>query len=342
MKFTSTARCLITAVAAAAVATTAPAAISQADPSTGESRVVSSVPVAYHNGDLNKPSRLLVTVFSASMQRDIPLDVLVPANSTPAPVFYLLNGAGGGEDSASWANRTDYTGFFANKHVNVVTPLKGAFSYYTDWQKADPKLGVQKWETFLTKELPPVLNKELKSSKKNAIAGISMAGTSVLNLAIAAPGLYTMAASYSGCARTSDPAGQQYIRTVVESRGGADTTNMWGPYKGAGWKANDPYINAAKLRGTKVYLSSNSGLPGQDESVDAGSTAQDSVSLADRVILGGGIEAVTNVCTQQMAQRLAQLKIPATIKLRPTGTHSWGYWERELHYSWPQISSSLY
>ena len=87
--------------------------------------------------------------------------------------------------------------------------------------------------------------------------------------------------------------------------------------------------------------SSNSGLPGQDESVDVGSSVGEGVALADRVILGGGIEAVTNVCTQQMAEKLRSLNIPATVVIRPTGTHSWGYWERELHASWPAIARSL-
>lgn len=334
MKFTRTMRQALTFAAAVTIGITAPLATAHAAPSD-DSRVVSNTP----NGS---DQRELVTVHSASMNRDIPLDILRPKDrSKPAPTLYLLNGAGGGEDSASWANRTNYQQFFADKHVNVVTPLKGAFSYYTDWERRDPVLGVQKWQTFLTQELPPVLDKYLASNGRNAVAGISMAGTTVLNLAIAAPKLYTMAASYSGCARTSDALGQQYIRMVIEDRGKADATNMWGPYGGQGWIKNDPYINAAKLRGTGVYLSSNTGLPGQDESVDPGSSTKEGAALADRIILGGGIEAVTNVCTQQMGQRLAQLGIPATIKIRPTGTHSWGYWERELHASWPAISASL-
>ncbi|GEE02021.1 esterase [Gordonia spumicola] len=334
MKFTRSARTALIAAAAALVATTAPVAVVSAEPAPTGSYIVDTNPLTDH--------RDVITVHSAAMDKDIPLDVLRPTDRTkPAPVLYLLNGAGGGEDSASWANRTYYTSFFENKHVNVVTPLKGAFSYYTDWQKADPKLGVQKWQTFLTEELPPLLDKELKTTGNNAIAGISMAGTSVLNLAIAKPGLYKMAASYSGCARTSDPLGQRYIRIVVEDRGGADTRNMWGPYNGQGWKDNDPFLQAAKLRGTKIYLSSNSGLPGQDESLEPGSSAGDGVVLADRVAVGGGIEAVTNVCTQQMAQRLKELNIPATVKIRPAGTHSWGYWERELHYSWPQIADAI-
>ncbi len=334
MKITRTMRHTLAAAAAVTIGFTAPLATASAEPSSSESRVVSAAP----SGD----QRELVIVHSASMQRDIPLDVLRPADrDKPAPVLYLLNGAGGGEDSASWANRTNYQQFFANKNVNVVTPLKGAFSYYTDWEKSDKVLGIQKWQTFLTKELPPVLDEYLKTNGKNAVAGISMAGTSVLNLAIAAPGLYKSTASYSGCARTSDELGQKYIRMVIEDRGHADARNMWGAYGGPGWVKNDPYINAAKLRGTAIYLSSNSGLPGQDESLDAGSTMKEGVALTDRVVLGGGIEAVTNVCTQQMAQRLAQLGIPAKVQIRPTGTHSWGYWERELHASWPFIQHSL-
>lgn len=334
MKITRTMRRTIAAAAAVSIGLTIPVAAASAEPASNGTRVVATTS--------NGPQRELVTVHSAAMGRDIPLDVLRPADQkNPAPVLYLLNGAGGGEDSASWANRTNYQDFFANKHVNVVTPLQGAFSYYTDWQKTDEKIGTQKWETFLTKELPPVLDSYLKTSGKNAIAGISMAGTSVLNLAIAAPGLYKSASSYSGCARTSDPLGQQYIRTVVEDRGGADAQNMWGEYRGDGWKKNDPYINAAKLRGTEIYLSSNTGLPGQDESFEPGSSANDASNTVDRIVIGGGIEAVTNVCTQQMGQRLAELKIPAKVQIRPAGTHSWGYWARELDASWPFIKNSL-
>jgi diacylglycerol O-acyltransferase/trehalose O-mycolyltransferase len=334
MKITRTMRRTLGATAAVSVAFAAPLATASAEQSSSETRVVDSSP--------DGAQRELVTVYSPSMDLDIPLDVLRPADrDTPAPVLYLLNGAGGGEGPGGWPSRTNYQEFFADKHVNVVTPRKGAFSYYTDWQKPDKVLGTQKWQTFLTKELPPVLNAYLNANGKNAVAGISMAGTSVFNLAIAAPGLYTAAAGYSGCARTSDALGQQYVRLVVEERGGGDARNMWGPYGGPGWTANDPYVNAEKLRGTAIYLSSNTGLPGQDETIEPDSTTEERVDLADRVVVGGGVEAATNVCTQQMGKRLAELKIPAEVRIRPTGTHSWPYWERELDYSWPLIERSL-
>src|SRR6478752_438184 len=101
--------------------------------------------------------QLTMRVYSASMDRDIPLRVITPADtSAPRPTLYLLNGAGGGEDSATWQAKTDVVDFFADKNVNVVTPMEGAFSYYTDWEQTDPELGNNKWTTFLTQELPPI------------------------------------------------------------------------------------------------------------------------------------------------------------------------------------------
>ncbi|SDD42751.1 Putative esterase [Rhodococcus tukisamuensis] len=89
-------------------------------------------------------------------------------------------------------------------------------------------LGNNKWTTFLTQELPPVIDAGLKTNGVNSLAGISMAGTSVLNLAVAAPDLYKSVGAYSGCAETSTPAGRAYMDMVVDSRGGGDVTNMWG------------------------------------------------------------------------------------------------------------------
>ncbi|MFT3900820.1 MAG: alpha/beta hydrolase family protein [Gordonia sp. (in: high G+C Gram-positive bacteria)] len=286
------------------------------------------------------PQREVITVFSPAMGMNIPLDVLRPKNrAKAAPTLYLLNGAAGGEGEGNWADKTDYAKFFSTKHVNVVTPLKGQLSYYTDWLRRDPKMGKPMWETFLTRELPPLIDAKLGTTGKNATAGISMAGTSVLNLAIVRRGLYRAVAAYSGCARTSDPLGQEYIKQVVEGRGGGKVTNMWGPLGGPDWIRHDPYINAAKLRGLSIYLSSMTGLPGQDEAIDNPKNLQG--DFADRIVLGGPIEAAMNACTQQMDQKLRSLGIPATFVVRPAGTHSWGYWQRELKASWPQLSRAL-
>lgn len=285
------------------------------------------------------PTTMNVVVHSAAMDRDIPLSVLKPRDtSKPRGVFYLLNGAGGGEDSANWFENTDIINYFANKNVWVVVPEKGIYSYYTDWEKTDPKLGVYKWSTFLGSELPPVFNAKYKTSGKNILAGISTSGTSVLNLAIEHPGVYSAVGAYSGCAETSTPAGQTYVRLVVESRGGTTAKNMWGPYGGPGWIAHDPVVNAAKLRGTRLYVSAGTGLPGPHDSPNQFNSVD---AYLDRVILGGGIEAATRVCSQNLASRLAALNIPATIDFPAVGTHSWGYWQDQLHHSYPILSAGL-
>lgn len=278
-------------------------------------------------------------VYSASMGKNIPLKIQLPADeNAKRPTLYLLNGAGGGEDSATWQRRTDMASFFADKNVNVVTPVGGAFSYYTDWRNDDPKLGRNKWTTFLTEELPPIIDKAFNGNGTNSVAAISMTGTSVLNLAIAKPGLYKSVASYSGCAETSTPAGRAYIKLVVESRGGADTENMWGPTNDPAWIENDPVIQAERLRGTEIYVSSGNGLPGAHDNLEkTGGTA----ALANQVLLGGAIEGATLLCTNNLFKRLNELKIPSTFDFRPNGTHSWGYWQDDLHESWPMIASSI-
>ncbi|MFI6431478.1 alpha/beta hydrolase [Rhodococcus oryzae] len=278
-------------------------------------------------------------VYSASMGKTIPVKVQRPMDSSaPRPTLYLLNGAGGGEDSATWQRRTDVATFFADKNVNVVTPVGGAFSYYTDWQKDDPKLGRNKWTTFLTKELPPLIDSEFKANGVNSMAAISMTGTSVLNMAIAAPGLYKSVASYSGCAETSTDMGRAYIKMVVESRGGAKVENMWGAKNDAAWVANDPVVNAEKLRGTQLYISSGNGLPGAHDNLEETGGIS---GLANQALLGGVIEGATLVCTNNLSKRLGELGIPAVVDFRPNGTHSWGYWEDDLHKSWPMLAASI-
>ncbi|MCE5289350.1 MAG: esterase family protein [Nocardiaceae bacterium] len=282
-------------------------------------------------------------VKSPSMNREVGLQVIRAAdNSVPRPTLYLLNGAGGGEDQASWANQTDIAKFFADKNVNVVIPIGGKLSYYTDWKNDDPVLGRNKWATFLTKELPPLVNETLGASGENALVGISMAGTSALALAESAPGLYKAVGSFSGCAETSTPQGREYVKLVVETRGNGNTENMWGPDSSPEWVANDPVVNAEKLRGTTLYISSGTGIPGaHDIPSDPRFKPGDELALVNQVVVGGLIESAANGCTQRLAVRLKELNIPATFDFRKTGSHSWGYWQDDLHNAWPTIATSL-
>ncbi len=296
------------------------------------------------------PQEYEIEVYSPSMQRDIKLKVLSPADqSRPSPVFYLLNGAGGGEDSANWTDQSDVDAFFKDKQTYVVIPQEGAFSYYTDWNQPDPALaknlgnnGINKWQTFLTQELPPVMNSFLPNATgKAALAGISMSGSSVLDLAIQAPELYSAIGAYSGCAMTSDPVGSAFVN-LVTAAGGANSANMWGPVGGPQWVAHDPYVNAAKLPRIPMYISSGSGLPGVHDQLNDPRIKGNMGTLAGQMITGGAIEAATSACTHMLQLRTDQLGMTNIHYNFPVGgTHSWGYWQDDLHNSWPMIAQAM-
>ncbi|MFI5777272.1 alpha/beta hydrolase [Nocardia sp. NPDC051570] len=293
-------------------------------------------------------------VYSAAMDKAFPVEIQRPADtSQPRPSLYLLSGLDAGESVASWQAQTDVRPFMSDKNVNLILPIGGKASYYTDWVNDDPALGRNKWRTYLTEELPPLMDAALGTNGVNALAGISTSGTSVLALPIAKPGLYRAAASYSGCAQTSDPLGAYFVRTAVAA-GGGDPTNMWGPPNSPEWQANDPYLHAEDLRGVELYLSSGTGRPGKYDTIDGrkeqlggGRTQIDGktdqlgpIGLVNQVIVGGAIENATSFCTRHMEEKLASLDIPATIHYSP-GTHSWGYWQDEFKGSWPTLAHGL-
>ncbi|MFC4375910.1 alpha/beta hydrolase [Nocardia halotolerans] len=280
-------------------------------------------------------------VYSEAMKKDITIDVQRPVDeSQPAPNFYMLNGLDAGEGTASWAAQTNALDFLADKQVNVIQPIGGRGSYYADWKREDPKLGLNKWKTFFTEELPPLLDETLNSTGLNALAGLSTSGTSVLQLAEAKPGLFKSVAAYSGCAQIADPLGKQAVKFSVETWAGGDTENMYGPDNDPAWAENDPVINAEKLRGTNLYISSGSGMPSNADVEYYLNGAPGPMGVVN-LGLGVGIEAATNACSQNLKAKLDSLNIPATYQFTPMGTHYWPYWEQALHESWPLLAEGM-
>ena len=268
-----------------------------------------------------------ISVYSPSMDKVIVNDVYKAPGNASAPVFYLLNGIDGGVDNKGWFGLTDIQGFFANKNVNIVSPIGGEYSYYTDWVADDPALGRNKWQTYLTQELPPVINKELKANGRNAIGGLSMSGGPALDLAIQAPGLYRAAGSYSGCPATSDPKqAQQISLSLIPS--GANAANMWGPPGDPDWVAHDPSKNVAKLKGVGVYAAASTGAVG----------SVDNLPPDFPTPVGGQlVEGITLDCTQQFADAAKAAGVPITFVVRPEGAHTWGLFESEMQESWNRV-----
>lgn len=279
---------------------------------------------------------VLMTVASPAMGRDVPVYVLTPADrSQPRGVLYLLDGNSGKPESTNWLDpaKGNAQEFYADKNINVVLPVGGTGSLYQDWAQDNPKFRRVQWETFLAKELPPLVDAQFQTNGRNVISGISSGAQGALMLAARYPDLYDGAVGYSGCYLTEGPIGKTLTDLIVlNGNGNADL--MWGPQGGAAWTDHDMFRNAHRLAGKKVYLSSGSGLPGPYETLDK-------PGLADTVVVGGLLEAGSNLCTDQLAQALRDAGADVTRSAQPVGVHAWGYWRDELGRSWPTIESAL-
>ncbi len=274
----------------------------------------------------------VLDVYSPSMNRVISNDILRPVSGGTLPTLYLLNGALGNEDGVGWLNNSSAAEFFEDKNVTVAIPIGGRFSFYTDWQAHDPVLGQNKWQTYLTHELPSAIDAQFGSTGRNAVAGLSMSGGPALDLAAHAPDVFDAAASFSGCPAPSDPVATIGISTMIA--GGLNNPfNMWGPPGSPGWRDHDPTVNVERLRGTAVYVGSSAGRPGPVDRIPVGAVPP---------IGGMAVEALVNYCTSIFVDALHRSGVPATVSMRESGAHTWPLFEDQLREAWETtISGAL-
>ncbi|MCJ0902535.1 alpha/beta hydrolase family protein [Rhodococcus sp. ARC_M6] len=273
-------------------------------------------------------------VESPALRRAVTLDVLLPNdNSVQRPTLYMLEGVSASDSRSGWMKMGDGPAFFADKNVNVVMINGGRSSLYTDWNEIDPVLGLNQWETFITKELPSLIDNELNTNGVNAIAGNSMGAQAAMMLAHRNPTLYGGVAAFSGCYSTTDAIGRLSVQLTASHQSG-DPANIWGEFGNDTWKAHDSVINAEALRGKQIYLSVADGTPGPHEDpADA--------DYAQAVVVGGPIEVGSNRCTKTMEDRLNELDIPVTVTYEPAGVHAWPYWKDQLPKAWPTLEKAL-
>jgi len=270
-----------------------------------------------------------VSVYSPAMNKVIVNDVY-KAPGGGAPTFYLLPGIDGGDNldpgasfapgAKSWFGMTDIQGFFANKYVNIVSPLGGQFSWYTDWIN-DPS---KQYQTYMTRELPPLINAAYNTNGVNAVGGLSSTGGTAIDYAVQAPGVFRAVGSYSGFPSVSDPQAAQQVALTLGS-GGASAENMWGPMGGPLWVAHDPSKNADKLRGVAVYAAAASGGVGDVDRLPPGFGPN---------ITGGFIEGIVADSTKRFVDAAVAAGVPVTYVVRPQGSHTWGLFESEMQESW--------
>lgn len=270
-----------------------------------------------------------VRVWSPANRAVVDNNVLLPSGDQPRPSFYLLPGLKGGQAGLNWMSHSDVKSWFANKNVNVVMPLGGPYSLYTDWDTSDPILGVNKWNTYMTQELPPLIDKEFHGTSRDAIGGLSSTGAAALDIAGHNPRRFVAAASYSGCPIRSGAYGGT-ISTAMIALGGGSSFNAWGMPGNAAWREHDPNANLDRLRGVKVFVASASGQPGGPDGIGNLS------STAGQVFGPAEVEIVVNGCTQQFTDNARRAGLDVNRYYTPQGSHSFGLFSHQMKVSWAQ------
>ncbi|WP_018024976.1 alpha/beta hydrolase-fold protein [Corynebacterium ulceribovis] len=249
------------------------------------------------------------------------------------PTVWAMDGLRAREDHSGWTLETNIESHYADKNVLVVMPVGGQSSFYSDWQQPD-KGKHYKWETYLIDELLPVLSNGWRANDDRAIYGLSMGGTAVMNLATRHPKLWKFAGSFSGYLDTTSTGMPQAIGGAMQDAGGYDAQKMWGPYGSKDWHEHDPKQGVHLLKDMTVYVSSGSG--------NTGAWDKDSnIAGIPTNTAGFGLEVLSRMTSQTFVNAANAAGVKVISRFRPSGTHSWPYWQYEMGQAWPYIADAL-
>jgi S-formylglutathione hydrolase FrmB len=253
-----------------------------------------------------------------------------PAASRTWPMLWLLHGGGGGY--TDWTANTDVEQLSAGRQLILVMPEGGPCGNYTDWYNGG-SYGPPAWETFHLTELWQILRTGYRAGPSAAVAGPSMGGFGAMSYAARHPGVFAGAASFSGMLDSllADhlPSGPLFVKTFTAvGCPGTDPDDIWGDDRAqrAIWQAHNPTSLAARLRGTALYVASGNGLPGPLDSLPVPDLVFEPQALAE---------------SRSFQRALAAASVPATFDLYGNGTHSWPYWQRELHRAFPLLTAAI-
>ncbi len=287
---------------------------------TGNAHVVAEQRVDSRTLDL--------TIASPATGEQPKVRLLLPPEWSPDanrtwPVLYLLHGCC--DSYEGWDKKTDVRELSQGQDVIVAMPAGGPSGFFADWWNSGN--GGMDWGRFTVEELPQILESGYRANDTRAIAGASTGGHAALIHAARYSDRYQAAAAYSPIANTLAWGLPWVIQALLE-REGASSQALWGhPYLNRNiWHRYNPYDHTDELQGTELFLSVGNG---EDGPLDPPNPD------------GGLLESTVAPTVHDMADRLEQSGIPATTHFYGPGTHSWPYWERELHHSWPMLMESL-
>jgi diacylglycerol O-acyltransferase/trehalose O-mycolyltransferase len=233
--------------------------------------------------------------------------------ATRFPVLYLLHGGGG--EYKDWTEDTDVEALTAPTDLLVVMPA-ALTSGLGDRSDGGPS-GTGKWEIFHLTELRQLIERNWQAGEDRAIAGLSLGGFGTVTYAERHPAMFRGVASFSG-----GPLNKPALTLMLSLD--ADLAR-WGDLdlNEANRDAHDPAKLVDRLKGKALYFSYGDGTPGP-------------LDPPDRTDIDE-LEKAVAVGNDAFVAALGQAGIAATVHAYGPGTHSWSYWERELHASLPML-----
>lgn len=256
-----------------------------------------------------------LTLYSPALHGFTRVNVLLPIGYEQSrrryPVLYLLHGFT--NSYASWAAKTDLVHFARPFAIIIVMPDGGNGWYIND---AD---GGPRWEDYHMYQLIPFIDshyRTIANRADRAIAGLSMGGFGALSYAARHPDLFSAAASFSGALDVEHlPA----LGFGIAAAFGVQ--NTWLRIE------NSPAELAPNLKTLQLlYMATGTGNAGF---LDRGKESQ-GTGAVEAALYPGFLRTVA-------AFRAAGIR-PIAQVFSP-GTHSWPYWQRDLHQALPLIAA---
>lgn len=171
--------------------------------------------------------------FSASLQRQTPYEIVLPAGYASGqqryPVLYLLHGWQG--DETNWVTLTHLVDVASRYALIIVTP-QAANSWYVN-SATNP---ADRYADYIADDLIAEIDgryRTIASSHQRAIAGLSMGGYGALLLTFHHPGLFAFTGSISGA--FEGPSGIEHVLPALKP----STDEAFGPPGSATRKEND-------------------------------------------------------------------------------------------------------
>ncbi|MGG1575824.1 alpha/beta hydrolase [Fictibacillus sp. NRS-1165] len=268
-----------------------------------------------------------IVLSSSALGKETSLRVLLPSGydehpDVKYPVLYLLHGCCG--DYKAWTARTDIEKFTENMPLVIVMPDAGKGASYSDWYN-NGAYGTPQWEKYHINELIPWIEQyyHVNTTREGrAVAGLSMGGFGSMSYAARHPDLFAAAASFSGVLDTNlDP--DFLDKTIFQNQEKVPPGTVWGERISHEiiWRTHNPWDLAENLAGVDLSIYTGNGEAGGP--------------------LDGGVESPVEKTVFNMSaslhNRLEELDLPHVWESYGNGSHTWGYWQRDLHETLPRF-----